>query len=75
MTLTKEKLEEIKRRYSSLILTDSDVEDAIDFVYDILTAEADAIKAEYPYATNSIKRLEDAAHEVNEIKWNILDME
>lgn len=64
MYLSKVKLEEIKRKYPTLILMDGDITDAFNMVSDILTAEADAIKEKEPYATASINRLETAAYEV-----------
>lgn len=71
MSISKEKLQEIKQRYSSLLILDSDVDDALNFVHDLLCAEADAVKASEPYATNTIKRLEAAAYEVFEIAQEI----
>lgn len=44
MYLKKETLEQIKRKYSVLIVSDDDVVDAFNLVNDIMTAEADAIK-------------------------------
>lgn len=64
MYLKKETLEQIKRKYSVLIVSDDDVVDAFNLVNDIMTAEADAIKEKEPYATASISRLEAAAYEV-----------
>lgn len=64
MYISKEKLTEIRKNYSTLIITDDDVTDALNFVHDILCAEADATKQKAPYATVSIDRLEKAAHEV-----------
>lgn len=64
MYLSKVKLEEIKRKYPTLILMDGDITDAFNMVSDILTAEADAIKEKEPYATASINRLETTAYEV-----------
>lgn len=64
MYLSKVKLEEIKSKYPTLILMDGDIADAFNMVSDILTAEADAIKENEPYATASISRLEAAAYEV-----------
>lgn len=44
MSLSKEKFDEIKKRYSTLLVLDTDVSEALNFVYDLLCAEADAIK-------------------------------
>lgn len=48
MYLKKETLEQIKRKYSVLIVSDDDVVDAFNLVNDIMTAEADAIKEREP---------------------------
>lgn len=61
MVLSKEAYDEIVRRYSTLILTEDDAVDALDFAHDILNAEADASKEKYPYATRTIDELESAA--------------
>ena len=45
MYISKQKLDEIKKEYSTLIMTDSDVVDAFNLVHDILIAEAEAIRA------------------------------
>lgn len=42
MYISKQKLDEIKKEYSTLIMTDSDVVDAFNLVHDILIAEAEA---------------------------------
>lgn len=42
-------------------------EDAIYFVQDLLEFQAKELEETEPYATNSIRRLKDAAHEV----WNL----
>lgn len=71
MSMSKEKFQEIKQRYNSLLM-DDDISNALDFVHDLLCAEADAVKASEPYATNTIKRLEDAAYEVFEIAQEVM---
>ena len=71
MYLKKETLEQIKRKYSVLIVSDDDVVDAFNLVNDIMTAEADAIKEREPTATASISRLESAAYEVFSIGGDI----
>lgn len=73
MSMSKEKFQEIKQRYSSLLILDDDISNALDFVHDLLCAEADAVKASEPYATNTIKRLEDAAYEVFEIAQEVTE--
>lgn len=72
MSMSKEKFQEIKQRYNSLLM-DDDISNALDFVHDLLCAEADAVKASEPYATNTIKRLEAAAYEVFEIAQEVME--
>lgn len=67
MYITKEKFGEIRKKYSTLLILDSDAADALNFVRDLLEAEADAIKEKEPQATASIDRLNTAAYEVYEI--------
>lgn len=64
MYMSKEKFEEIKRRYSTLLILDCDAVDAFNFVNEILEAEAEATEAKEPSATASIRRLKEAAYEV-----------
>lgn len=45
MYITKEKFKEICKKYPTLVLSESDTEYALNFVEDLLKAEADAIKA------------------------------
>ena len=71
LNVKKETLEQIKRKYSVLIVSDDDVVDAFNLVNDIMTAEADAIKEREPTATASISRLESAAYEVFSIGGDI----
>lgn len=42
----------------------SEVDDAIQFVQDLLEFQAKELEKNEPYATNTIRRLRDAAHEV-----------
>lgn len=71
MYITKEKLDEIRKNYSTLIIMDDDVTDALNFVHDVLQAEAEATKQKAPYATVSVDRLEKAAHEVFSMSGDI----
>lgn len=64
MYMPKEKFEEIKYRHSPTITTDDDVGVAFEFVRDLLEAEVEALKEKCAYATNSIRDMEKAAHEV-----------
>lgn len=42
----------------------SEVDDAIQFIQDLLEFHAKELEENEPYATNTIRRLKDAAHEV-----------
>lgn len=42
----------------------SEVDDAIQFIQDLLEFKAKELEENEPYATNTIRRLRDAAHEV-----------
>lgn len=64
MYITKEKFEEIRKKYSGLLILNGDVVDALNFVQDLLEAEADATKEHEPCAITSIDRLNVAAYEV-----------
>lgn len=64
MYITKEKFQEICKNHSSLLVLDGDVMEALNFVQEILEAEADAVKEREPNATVSIDRLNKAAYEV-----------
>lgn len=64
--MTKEQFKEIMNKHC---IVGCEVEDVIYFVQDLLEFHADELKANEPYATRSIDRLEDAAREV----WNLLD--
>ena len=64
MYMTREKFNELKRKYSTLLVLDDDFADAMNFVNDLLEAEADAIEKREPTATASIGRLREAAYEV-----------
>lgn len=75
MYITKEKFKEICKKYSSIILSDEDVEDALNFTNDLLEAEADAIKAVFPEAFASINRLESAAYEVFDLCNQVINKE
>ena len=69
--MTKEKLKEIMKQNCIL---DCDVEDSIYFVRDILEAQADELKVNEPYATKSIRRLEEAAKEVDNLMYDLEDV-
>lgn len=71
--MSEEKFAEICRDYSTTILDDGDANNAFWFVYDLLLAEAEALKAKEPWATATIARLEAAAHEVFMMESDITD--
>lgn len=51
----------------------SDLDDAIQFVQDLLEFKAKELEKNEPYATNTIRRLKDAAHEVWELQEYVED--
>lgn len=69
--MTKEKFKEIRKKYCIL---NCEVEDAIYFVQDLLEFQADELKLNEPYATNSIRRLEEASWEVCDLLNYIEDV-
>lgn len=71
MYITKEKFNEIAKKYSSLLVVEGDVSEAFGFVQELLEAEADALKAVEPEATASIDRLNAAAYEIFDIQGDI----
>lgn len=74
MEMSKEQVREILRRHCTLVLIEDDLYDAIDLVYELLCAEADAIRQKEPYATRTIERLEAAAYEVHELGYDLSGM-
>ena len=60
MFMSKEKFAEIVNKYDLTICGSACVEDAFNFVCDILRAESDAIRESEPYATTTISRYERA---------------
>ena len=59
--MTKEKFMEIVGRHPYTVCTATDIDDVVGFVYALLQAEADHIRATEPYAVKTINRLEQAA--------------
>jgi hypothetical protein len=51
----------------------SEVDDAIQFVQDLLEFKAKELEKNEPYATNAIRRLREAAHEVWELQDYVED--
>jgi hypothetical protein len=62
--MTKDTFEAIKKQYGNLLIVESDVEDALDFVRDLLEAEAQYIERTEPYATNTVRTLLSGAYEI-----------
>lgn len=62
--MTKEKFKEIMKKNGIL---SCEVEDVIYFIQELLEFQADELKVNEPYATNSIRRLEEAAREVGDL--------
>lgn len=59
---------ELKKIMADNYIFESEVDDAIQFVQDLLEFRADEIEKNEPYATNTIRRLREAAHEVWELQ-------
>lgn len=60
---------ELQKIMSDNCIIECEVYDAIQFVQDLLEFQARELEETEPYATNTIRRLRDSAHEV----WNLLD--
>lgn len=65
MTLTKEQIKEIAKKYSTTIIDDDDIVNAFDFVEAVFRAEAKALNEVEPSATRDINSLDKTAHEVS----------
>lgn len=59
---------ELKKIMEENYIFPSEVDDAIQFVQDMLEFKAKELEKNEPYATNTIRRLRDAAHEVWELQ-------
>ena len=64
---------ELKKIMSDNYIFESEVDDAIQFVQDLLEFKAKELEENEPYATNTIRRLRDAAHEVWELQEYVED--
>ena len=73
MYITKEKFNEICKKYPTLILSEDDAVDALNFVEDLLLAEAEAIKTVEPDATAGIERLKQASYEVYDLCGDVMN--
>lgn len=71
MYMSKQKFDEIKQKHNTLLILDTDVSEALEFVQELLEAEAKALKEKYSYATRSIADTENAAHQVFDMQGEI----
>lgn len=67
MTITKEKFESIISHYRLTLVIDSDIENAFDFVEEVINAELENVRERCDYAANEIRRLEEAARVVHNL--------
>ena len=71
------KAELTKIAHDNCIL-DCEVENAIQFVQDLLEFRAKETERDEPYALNSIKHMKEAAHEVFDLQsyvWDVMEEE
>lgn len=64
---------QLKKIMSENYIFEPEVVDAIQFVQDLLEFKAKELEENEPYATNTIRRLRDAAHEVWELQEYVED--
>ena len=64
---------ELKKIMSDNCIFAPEIDDAIQFVQDLLEFQAKELEQNEPYATRTIQRLRDAAHEVWELQECIED--
>ena len=65
LEMNKATFRQITSPYKHLITKAEDVEDIFNLVYDIIEAEADAMKVKSPWAKETIKEYENMASNVN----------
>lgn len=65
---------QLKKIMSDNYIFESEVDDAIQFVQDLLEFKAKELEENEPYATNTIRRLRDSAHEVWELQEYVEDV-
>lgn len=65
---------ELKKIMDDNYICESELVDVIQFIQDILEFKADELRKNEPYATNTIRRLDDAAREVWELQEYIEDV-
>ena len=68
MKMSKSKFDELLERHG---MTELDVENAFDFVHDVLALESDILEKKEPSAFNTIKRLNNAAYAVFDIGGDV----
>ena len=71
MTLSKDAYEKIVKKHPTLLVMEDDPSEAFRFVWEVLTAEADAIREKYPYAHRSVADMEEAAYRVYDVGGDI----
>lgn len=72
MTMSRAEYEQfLESAGGTTILCYSDSVAALEFAFDLLCAESDAIRKKVPYATRTISRLEDAAKEVYDLMQEV----
>lgn len=64
---------QLKKIMADNYIFDPEVDDAIQFVQDLLEFQAKELEEKEPYAINTIRRLRDAAHEVWELQEYVED--
>ena len=64
---------ELKKIMADNYIFESEVDDAIQFVQDLLEFKVKELEENEPYAINTIRRLREAAHEVWELQEYVMD--
>ena len=73
MTISKEKVREIAKKYWVTIMNCGDVEMAFLFIADILDAEREAVKEAEPWATRYIDEMNTASCVLRDIVDDVVD--
>lgn len=66
--------EELKKIMEDNTILDCEIENAIQFVQDLLEFRAKETERDEPYATNSIKHMKEAAYEVFDLQNYVGDV-
>lgn len=64
---------ELKKIMDDNYIFESEIDDSIQFVQDLLEFQAKEIEETEPYATNTIRRLRDAAYDVWDLQEYVED--